>query len=289
MRVKVLCDAHQNSLGSKDIVKKRFDELKFKPMLMRYESLDDLKALQPTLLKEQKEIYQEVVNTKKKYSEYIEKEKNQYKSKVDSLIKAIEAVQGKLDDLSSIKVDKVEMNKIFNTLDYSDMKTIGVFDDEIFHARRTERITRKRSLSFNSFFECPDNNQSSSVSLNDQGSTGSLAKYCELRPEYNKQDQIKRNFDGWLYVLEVKLQLQKDELLRLSSYIEVVSGSDFNRPGAASRLDRISDILKSICKAFKGVFSCLRAECRFKFDMKEDPFAFYGAKVEALNKEQNPL
>ena len=68
-------DAHQNSLGSKDIVKKRFDELKFKPMLMRYESLDDLKALQPTLLKEQKEIYQEVVNTKS--TEY-RKRKNQY-------------------------------------------------------------------------------------------------------------------------------------------------------------------------------------------------------------------
>ena len=143
----------------------------------------------------------------------IEKEKTNI-IKADSLIKAIEAVQGKPDDLSSIKVDKVEMNKIFNTLDYSDMKTIGVFDDEIFHARRTERITRKRSLSFNSL--------SALIIISLQVLVLMIKAVLEAWlsivnwPEYNKQDQIKGNFDGWLYVLEVKLQLQKDELLSLA-------------------------------------------------------------------------
>ena len=42
---------------------------------MRYGSLYDLKVLEPKLLDEQKEIYQEVVNTENKYSEYIEEEK----------------------------------------------------------------------------------------------------------------------------------------------------------------------------------------------------------------------
>ena len=286
-----LYDAHQDSLGSKDSVKRRFEEVRFEPKLKKYESLDDLKALEPKLLEEQKEIDKEVGKTVDQHNFYVESVKQEYKDKVDTLIRGIDSVQNKLKKLSEVNVDRSDINEIFNTLDFEGMQSCGVFDDEIFNPPATiGEITTKRSLSFSSFFEPSDNNQASSLNINGSGSSGSLTGYCELMPEHKKQDQIKKNFNGWLYVIEVKLQLQKEELLRLSAFIDRASGSEpFSKSKVAGRLEGIKNVLNSICKAFKGVLSRLRAKYRFKFKMKEKPFAFYGTKVEYLSKAESLL
>jgi hypothetical protein len=275
-----LYDAHQDSLGSKDSVKRRFEEDKFKPTLMKYESLDDLKALEPKLLNEKNEIDQEVGKTEDQNNFYVESVKMEYKDKVDTLIRDIESVQDKLKDLSDIKVDRSDINEIFNTLDFEDMKSCGVFDSKTFSRSNIGATSRKRSVSFSSLFEPSDNNPPSGIDNNRTGSSGSLTKYCELMPEHNKLDLIKKNFNGWLYVIELKLQLQKEELLRLSSFIDSANGSElFSKSKVAGRLEGIKNVLNSICKAFKGILSYLRTEYRFKFKMKEKPFVFYGSEV----------
>ncbi len=282
--------ANQDSLGSKDSVKRRFEEVKFKPALTRYRSLDDLKQFKPSLLDEKYEIDQEVGKTVDQHNAYVESVKREYKDKVDTLIRDIESVQVKLGDLSDIKVDGGEINEIFNTLDFEDMQSCGVFDSQTLAGLKMASIRKKRSVSFSSFFEPSNNNQASSLNINGSGSSGSLTGYCELMPEHNKQDQIKKNFNGWLYVIEVKLQLQKEELLRLSAFIDRASGSElFSKSKVAGKLEGIKNALNSICKAFKGILSHLMAKYRFKFKMKEKPFAFYGTKVEDLSKAESLL
>jgi hypothetical protein len=280
-----LYDAHQDSLGSKDSVKRRFEEVKFKPVLMRYESLDDLKTLEGDLLGEKNEIDKEVGKTVDQHNSYVESVKREYKDKVDTLIRGIDSVQNKLKKLSEVNVDRSDINEIFNTLDFEGMQSCGVFDSQTLAGLKLASIRKKRLVSFSS----SDNNQFASLSVNGDGGSGSLTGYCELMPEHKKQDQIKKNFNGWLYVIEVKLQLQKEELLRLSAFIDGASGSElFSKSKVAGKLEGIKNVLNSICKAFKSIFSYLRTGYRFKFKMKEKPFVFYGTKVESLSRAHNP-
>lgn len=283
-----LYDAHQDSLGTKDSVKKRFEEVEFEPALNKYGSLSYLEELEPKLLEEKGEIDKEIVKTENQHNAYIESVKREYKDKVDTLIRDIESVQVKLGDLSDIKLDGSDTGVIFDTLGFDDLKSCGVFDDEIFNPPTTiGEIRKKRSVSFSSFFDSSDNNQSAGLSINGSSSSGNL-KYCELSPKHNKQDKIKKNFNGWLYVIEVKLQLQKEELWRLIGFIETASGSElFSKSKVAGRLDAIKNALNSICKAFKSALNFIITNYRFKYTMKKDPFVFYGSEV--LSKADNPL